>query len=111
MKRIEATVRTEKLPQVVRALNIVWGKGVMITKLLGRRVRGQSSRSRRRAVKAELAPRMRIELVVEDSQVEQIVGALLASARTGEEGDGKIFISPVESVIRIRNGARGRLAM
>lgn len=108
MKLVVAIVRPEKLADVLESLFRADVRGLTL-----QRVEGHGGETERVAtyrgttVKMELSEKVRLEIGVSDSFVEATVGAILAGARTGEVGDGKIFVLPVEEAIRIRTGEQG----
>jgi nitrogen regulatory protein P-II 1 len=112
MKRIEAIVRPERLEQVRRALDKVGYSGLMISEIEGHgKQKGVVQQWRGEKYRVELLPKIRIEIIVKDSEVSGIVKTIIDSAKTGEIGDGKIFISPVEDAIRIRTQEKGEAAL
>lgn len=112
MKKIEAIVRPEKLDTVRRALEKVGYSGLMISEIEGHgKQKGVIQQWRGEKYKVELLPKIRIEIVAKDAEVERIVQTIIAGAKTGEIGDGKIFIYPAENVIRIRTGETGESAI
>ncbi len=112
MKKIEAIIRPEVLDQVRRALE---GKGILgmtVTEVQGRgRQKGISLQWRAGEYCVEFLPKIRIDLVVDDELVEPAIEAITSVAKTGRSGDGKIFIYPVEEVIRLSTGERGKQAI
>ena len=105
MKKIEAIIRPEKLESVRQALEEVDSPGLMITEIEGHgKQKGLTQQWRGREYKVELLPKVKIEIVVKDQDVERITKAISEAAKTGKIGDGKIFISSVEQAIRIRTG-------
>ena len=112
MKKIEAIIRPFKLDDVKMALVNAGIVGMTVTEVRGfGRQKGQVERYRGSEFTVEFLQKLKIEVVVEDNRVEDVVSAIADAARTGEIGDGKIFISPVESVIRIRTGDRDSTAL
>ncbi len=112
MKKIEAVVRSEKVGAIREGLEKVGYSGLMITQVNGHgQQRGTVQEWRGEKYKVELVPKSRIEIVARDEDVARIVDLVVSVARTGEIGDGKIFISPIEEVIRIRTGERGKAAL
>jgi nitrogen regulatory protein P-II 1 len=108
MKRIEAIIKSFKLDEVKDRLYQVGARGMTVSEVRGfGRTGGKREVYRGSAYTVDFVPKVRIQIVVDDEMVNPIVDAILASARTGEIGDGKIFISPVADVIRIRTGERG----
>jgi len=107
LKKIEAIIRPFKLDEVKVALVNTGVIGMTVSEVRGfGRQKGQTERYRGSEYTVEFLQKLKVEVVVEDSQVEMVVEKILAVARTGEIGDGKIFVSPVDSVIRIRTGER-----
>ncbi|GEM83207.1 MULTISPECIES: P-II family nitrogen regulator [Meiothermus] len=112
MKLIVAIVRTEKLNDVLEALFKAEVRGLSISRVQGHG--GETERVetyRGTTVKMELSEKVRLEIGVSDHFVEPTVRAILAGARTGEVGDGKIFVLPVEKVYRIRTGEEDTAAV
>ncbi len=105
MKKIEAVIRPFKLDEVKIALVNAGIVGMTVSEVRGfGRQKGQTERYRGSEYTVEFLQKLKVEIVVEDDLVEAVVEKLVAAARTGEIGDGKIFISPVEQTIRIRTG-------
>lgn len=112
MKRIEAIIQPHKMDEVKEALIGIGVNGMTISEVRGHgRQKGHTEVYRGAEYKVDLLPKVRIEMVVPDSRAEQVIDTLASSARTGKIGDGKIFISPVEEVVRIRNSERGETAL
>ena len=112
MKKIEAIVRPTKLGDVCSALNRIGHPGLTITEVEGHgKQRGVEQQFRGKTYKVELLTKGRIEIIAEDRDVEGITKAICEAALTGHAGDGKIFIYPVEDVIRIRTEERGSAAI
>ncbi|MFA5338161.1 MAG: P-II family nitrogen regulator [Candidatus Omnitrophota bacterium] len=112
MKKIEAVIRVEKLEEVTDSLEALGYPGMMITHIEGHgRQKGLVEQFRGREYKVSFLPKIKIDIVAKDNDVEKIVSALLRIAKTGEIGDGKVFISPVENTIRIRTGEKGDIAV
>jgi len=108
MKKIEAIIKPFKLDEVKEALNTLGIKGMTISEVKGYgRQKGHKEIYRGAEYMVDLIPKIKIEIVLEDSLVEQAVQTIMQSARTDKIGDGKIFILPVEDVIRVRTGERG----
>jgi len=108
MKKIEAIIREEKLDAVKKSLEDVGYMGITVTEVVGRgHQKGLVLQWRAGEYRVDLLPKIKIEVVVVDEDVKKVAASIIASARTGEMGDGKIFISPVENVIRIRTGEEG----
>jgi nitrogen regulatory protein P-II 1 len=107
MKKIEAIIRPFKLEDVKIALVNAGIVGMTVSEVRGfGRQKGQVERYRGSEFTVEFLQKLKLEIVVDDEKVSSVVQAIEDAARTGEIGDGKIFISPVESVIRIRTGDR-----
>jgi nitrogen regulatory protein P-II 1 len=112
MKKIEAIVRSQKLDAVWDVLQRIGYPGLMITEIEGhgsQKLLVQQWRGKE--YKAGLVPKIKIEVVVKDQDFDKTVEAIREAAFTGEIGDGKIFISAIEDVVRIRTGERGNLAV
>ncbi|AAB89507.1 MULTISPECIES: P-II family nitrogen regulator GlnK2 [Archaeoglobus] len=108
MKKIEAIVRAEKFPEVKAALEERGFYGMTVTDVKGRGQQGgMQIQFRGRTMEVTLLPKVKLEIVVKDDAVEEVIGLIVNSAFTGSPGDGKIFIIPVEDVVRIRTGERG----
>ena len=107
MKRIEAIIRPFKLDEVKIALVNAGIVGMTVSEVRGfGRQRGQTERYRGSEYTVEFLQKLKLEIVVEDTQVDMVVSKIIESARTGEIGDGKIFISPVDEIVRIRTGEK-----
>jgi nitrogen regulatory protein P-II 1 len=112
MKKIEVIIRPEKLDAVRTALGLVGCGGLMISEIEGHgKQKGVVQQWRGEKYKVELLPKLKIEAVVRDQDLERVVKAVIDSAKTGEIGDGKIFVSNIEDAIRIRTGEKGELAL
>jgi nitrogen regulatory protein PII len=112
MKKVEAIIRPFKLEDVKLALVNAGIVGMTVSEVRGfGRQKGQVERYRGSEFTVEFLQKLKLEIVVDDIQVDTVVGAIQEAARTGEIGDGKIFISPVDSVIRIRTGDRDSSAI
>jgi nitrogen regulatory protein P-II 1 len=108
VKKIEATIRPEKLEPVRAALAEIGILGMTITQVSGRgRQGGIALQWRVGEYRVEFLPKAKIEVVVLDEDVGKALNAIVRKARTGERGDGKIFVLPVENAIRIRTGDEG----
>jgi nitrogen regulatory protein P-II 2 len=107
MKKVEAVIRPFKLDDVKMALVNAGIVGMTVTEVRGfGRQKGQVERYRGSEFTVEFLQKLKLEIVVDDGQVDTVVSALQEAARTGEIGDGKIFVSPIEAIIRIRTGDR-----
>jgi len=112
VKKITAIVRQCKLEAVKESLGQNNFKGITVSNVTGAGLQqGQTAQYRGNVYKVNLLPKVRIDVVVKDDLVESLVQIIAREARTGEIGDGKIFISPVEEVVRIRTGERGEKAI
>jgi len=112
MKKIEAIIQPHKLAEVKEALIGIGVEGITISEVRGHgRQKGHTEMYRGAEYTVDLLPKVKIEMFVADSRAEQIVEVLSAAARSGKIGDGKIFVSPVEQAVRIRNGDRGENAL
>jgi nitrogen regulatory protein P-II 1 len=107
MKKIEAIIREEKLDAVKKALEENSYYGMTVSEVSGRgKQMGIALQRRAGEYRVDLLPKLKIELVVLEEDVPRAVEAIVRTARTGETGDGKIFVLPVENVIRVRTGDR-----
>ena len=112
MKKIEAIIRPFKLEDVKIALVNAGIVGMTVSEVRGfGRQKGQVERYRGSEFTVEFLQKLKLEIIVEDARVETVVNAVQEAARTGEIGDGKIFISTIDSVIRIRTGERDETAI
>jgi nitrogen regulatory protein P-II 1 len=112
MKEITAIIRPDKLEVVKEALQEIQCNGVTVTEVKGRgRQLGITESYRGRDYKVDLLPKTRLEIIVNDENTEEVIEAIVKTAQTGDIGDGKIFISPVDDVVRIRTGERGQKAV
>ena len=108
MKKIESIIKPFKLDEVKEALHEVGVKGITVTEAKGfGRQKGHTELYRGAEYVVDFLPKVKLEIIVEDGQVERAVEAIQTAAKTGRIGDGKIFVSAVEEVIRIRTGERG----
>jgi nitrogen regulatory protein P-II 1 len=113
MKKIEAIIRPEKLNEVKSALDDLGFHGMNFIQVTGRGAqRGIVHQGRGgEAVTVDMLPKLKLEVVVSDIAVERVIDAIIQAARTGNIGDGKIFVSPIEEAIRVRTGERGEVAV
>jgi nitrogen regulatory protein P-II 1 len=108
MKKVEAIIKPFKLDEVKEALHEVGIKGITVVEAKGfGRQKGHTELYRGAEYVVDFLPKVKIEVVMEDSMVERAIEAIQQSAHTGRIGDGKIFVSTVEEAIRIRTGERG----
>jgi nitrogen regulatory protein P-II 1 len=112
MMKIEAIIQPFKLDEVKEALKAIGIDGMTVSEVRGHgRQKGHTEIYRGHEYNVDLLPKVKIELVVASSRSEEVLKALAAAARTGQIGDGKIFVSAVAEAIRIRNGDRGESAL
>ena len=112
MKKIEAIIRPEKLDVVRKALDSSGYPGIMITEIEGHgKQKGIVQQWRGEKYRVELLPKVKIELVTSDKDVDRIIKIIIEGARTGSVGDGKIFVSDIKDAIRIRTGEKGEEAI
>lgn len=112
MKKIEAIIRPGKVDDVCIALEKVGHSGLMVTEIEGHgKQKGVEQLVRGKIYKVDLLPKSRIELIVQDSEVDQIVTAIKNAAYSGKVGDGKIFVYPVDNAVRVRTGEQGDIAV
>lgn len=112
MKHVIAVIRPEKLDDIRRALEKAGCSGIMISEIQGHgKQKGIVQQWRGEKYKVDLIPKVRLEVVVKDSDLASIKKTIIDNARTGEIGDGKMFISTVDEVVRIRTGEEGEVAL
>lgn len=112
MKKIEAIIKPFKLDDVKEALNEIGIQGMTITEVKGYgRQKGHKEIYRGAEYVVDFIPKLKIEIVVEASQADNVVDTVAKAANTGKIGDGKIFILPVETAIRVRTGEKGADAL
>jgi nitrogen regulatory protein P-II 1 len=112
MKKIEAIIQPFKLDDVKEALRGAGVDGLTISEVHGHgRQKGHTEVYRGSEYKVDVRPKVKLELVIPNGELDRIIGVLSESARTGKIGDGKIFVSTVDEVFRIRNGERGEGAL
>ncbi|MBM4361462.1 MAG: P-II family nitrogen regulator [Deltaproteobacteria bacterium] len=108
MKKVEAIIKPFKLDEVKDALSEVGIQGMTVTEVKGfGRTGGKKEVYRGSAYVVDFVPKVKLEVVVADSQTQQVIDAIEKSAKTGRIGDGKIFVTNVEEAVRIRTGERG----
>ena len=108
MKKVEAIIKPFKLDEVKESLNEIGVHGMTVTEVKGfGRQRGHTELYRGAEYVVDFLPKVKLELAVEDDIVDQAIEAITNSARTGKIGDGKIFVTDLEQVIRIRTGETG----
>ncbi len=112
MKKIEAIIKPFKLDEVKEALHEVGLQGLTVIEAKGfGRQKGHTELYRGAEYVVDFLPKVKIEIVCEDAIVDRVVEAIVTAARTGRIGDGKIFISTIDDVVRIRTGERGESAI
>jgi nitrogen regulatory protein PII len=112
MKKVEAIIKPFKLDEVKSALNAIGIMGMTVTEVKGfGRQKGHVEVYRGTEYEVNFLPKIKIEVVVPDSIIDKVVSTIIEKARTGNIGDGKIFISSLEDVIRIRTGEKGETAI
>ena len=112
MKKLEAIIQPSRFEPVKAALHEIGVEGMTVSEVRGHgRQKGHTEVYRGNEYTVDLLPKIKIEMVLPDAQVEGAAQAILRAARTGKIGDGKVFISPVEEAIRIRNEDRGDNAL
>ena len=112
MKKIEAIIKPFKLDDVKQALSEIGISGMTVTEVKGHgRQKGHKEIYRGAEYQVDFLPKIKIEIIVDQSMVDQVVKKILESARTGKIGDGKIFVLPIEEVIRVRTGESGNDAI
>ena len=112
MKKIEAIIKPFKLDEVKDALNAIGIQGITVTEVKGfGRQKGHTELYRGAEYVVDFLPKVKLEIIAADSLVPKIIETIETAAKTGRIGDGKIFIIPVDEVIRIRTGERGESAI
>ena len=112
MKKIEAIVKPFKLDEVREALSELGVTGLTVTEVKGfGRQKGHTELYRGAEYVVDFLPKVKVEVVLADSMVERAIESIVKAARTGKIGDGKIFVSEVEQVVRIRTGETGKEAL
>jgi len=112
MKKIDAIIKPFKLDEVKKALHDIGVQGMTVTEVKGfGRQKGIVEVYRGAEYHIQFIPKVKLEIVVNDDIVEQVIQLIQEKAQTGEIGDGKIFVSPIEETIRIRTGERGEGAI
>ncbi|MCV2368028.1 P-II family nitrogen regulator [Paucibacter sp. AS339] len=112
MKLITAIIKPFKLDEVREALSAIGVQGLTVTEVKGfGRQKGHTELYRGAEYVVDFLPKVKIEAAVDDAVVEQVIEAIEAAARTGKIGDGKIFVSPLDQVVRIRTGETGNEAL
>jgi len=112
MKRVEAVIRPHKLGDVKDALHDVGVQGLTVYEVKGfGRQKGHTELYRGAEYTVDFLPKVKIEVVVDDQTADAVVEAICKAAQSGKVGDGKVFVSPIENVVRIRTGERGSAAV
>jgi nitrogen regulatory protein P-II 1 len=112
MKKVECVIRPIKIDEVKVALEAIGVVGMTVADVRGYgKQRGRTEKYRGNTYVVNLLPKVKLEIVVSDDRAEEVVEIVLEAARTGEIGDGKIFVSTVEEAVRIRTGERGDAAL
>ncbi|MBT9492512.1 MAG: P-II family nitrogen regulator [Paucibacter sp.] len=112
MKLITAIIKPFKLDEVREALSAIGVQGLTVTEVKGfGRQKGHTELYRGAEYVVDFLPKVKIEAAVDDAVVDQVIDAIEAAARTGKIGDGKIFVSPLDQVVRIRTGETGNEAL
>ena len=112
MKKVEAIIRSFKLDDVKDALNENGVQGMTVTEVRGfGRQKGQTERYRGAEYKVDFVPKVKVEVTCADDALQKVIDTILRAAQTGQIGDGKIFVSDLQDVIRIRTGETGQDAL
>jgi nitrogen regulatory protein PII len=112
MKKIEAVIKPFKLEEVKKALSEIGVFGMTITEVKGfGRQKGHKEQYRGAEYTIEFVPKIKVEIAVADPDEEKVVATIMAAAKTGSIGDGKIFVTPLTEVVRIRTGEMGESAL
>lgn len=109
MNKIEAIIRPEKLDEVKKALEKKGFVGLTVTEVKGRGIqKGVVRQWRGEKYRVDLLPKVEVKVIVKAEDTEEAIETIVEAAKTGEIGDGKIFVYPVEEIVRIRTGERGK---
>jgi nitrogen regulatory protein P-II 1 len=112
MKKVEAIIKPFKLDEVREALSEIGVSGLTVTEVKGfGRQKGHTELYRGAEYVVDFLPKVKVEVIVADNLVERVIEAIIKAARTGKIGDGKIFVTSVEQVVRIRTGESGEAAV
>jgi nitrogen regulatory protein P-II 1 len=112
MKKIEAIIKPFKLDEVKDALNAIGIKGMTVTEVKGYgRQKGHTEIYRGAEYVVDFIPKIKLEIIIAEAQVDQVIDTIIKVSRTGKIGDGKIFVLPVERVVRVRTGETGSEAV
>jgi len=108
MKKVEAIVKPFKLEDIKEALSEIGIQGMTVTEVKGfGRQKGHTEIYRGSEYTVDFLPKVKLEIVVDDEQVEGVIDKIVSTANTGKIGDGKVFVSPIEEAVRIRTGEKG----
>ncbi len=112
MKKIEAIIKPFKLEDVKEAISALGVEGMTVSEVKGfGRQKGHTEIYRGSEYTVDFLPKLKLEIVVEDSEADDVVGAIVKAAKTGKIGDGKVFVSPIDEAIRIRTEEKGANAV
>ena len=112
MKFVSAIIKPFKLDEVREALSLIGVQGITVTEVKGfGRQKGHTELYRGAEYVVDFLPKVKVEAAVDDSMVDRVIEAIESAARTGKIGDGKIFVMPLEQVVRIRTGETGKEAL
>ena len=112
MKKVEAIIKPFKLDEVKESLSSIGVQGLTVSEVKGfGRQKGHTELYRGAEYVVDFLPKVKLEIIVKDDLVSQVVEAIMKAAKTGRIGDGKIFVLPVDEVVRIRTGERGENAI
>ena len=108
MKKVEAIVKPFKLEDIKEALSEIGIQGMTVTEVKGfGRQKGHTEIYRGSEYTVDFLPKVKLEIVVDDEQVDDVIDKIVSTANTSKIGDGKVFVSPIEEAVRIRTGERG----
>jgi nitrogen regulatory protein P-II 1 len=108
MKLVTAVLKPYKLDDVKSALQAIGVKGMTVSEASGfGRQRGHTEVYRGAEYTVDLVPKVRLEIIIDDAEVEAVVGEIVKAANSGSIGDGKVWVSPIEQIVRVRTGERG----
>ena len=112
MKKVEAIIKPFKLDEVKDKLNEIGVQGITVTEVKGfGRQKGHTELYRGAEYVVDFLPKVKMEIVIDDARLEEVVNAIMQAAQTGRIGDGKIFVTNLEEAVRIRTGERGEEAI
>ena len=112
MTKIEAVIQNSRLEAVKSALQEIGVEGMTVVEVRGHgRQKGHTEVYRGAEYSVDFVPKVRVEVLVDDSAVDKVVDVIVQAARTGKIGDGKVWVSPVETIVRVRTGERGTDAL